>query len=113
MPAQWNLGLFLLPLAVVASVYISFLFAALLLPQLYLVPAQTLNYAPICIGAITIVSVVGRIFPKQGGRHWFKGPIKTITDEELSARVEREGRASVDEGQAAMLNTSYVGRKVD
>lgn len=76
--------------------------------------AQTLNYAPICIGAITIVSVVGWIFPKWGGRHWFKGPIKTITDEDLrSARVEREGRASVDEGQAAMSNTTYGGRKVD
>ena len=97
-----------------ASVYISFLFVVLLLPQLYPVTAQTLNYAPICIGAITIVSVVGWIFPKWGGRHWFKGPIKTITDEELrSARVEREGRTSVDEGQATMLNASYGGRKVE
>jgi amino acid transporter len=113
-PAKWNLGRFSLPLAVVSSIYISFLFAVLLLPQLYPVTAQTLNYAPICIGVITIVSVVGWIFPRWGGKHWFKGPIKTITDEELrSARVEREGRASVDEGQAAMLNASYGGRKVE
>jgi hypothetical protein len=53
----------------VASVYISFLFAVLLLPRLYPVTAQTLNYAPICIGAITIVSVVGWAFPKWGARH--------------------------------------------
>jgi hypothetical protein len=33
-PAKWNLGWFSLPLAVVASVYISFFFAALLLQQL-------------------------------------------------------------------------------
>lgn len=89
----------MLPLAVVASTCISFLFAVLLLPQLYLVTTQTLNYAPIFIGAITIVSIAGWIFPKRGGRYWFKAPIKTITDEELrTARVEREGRASVDEG---------------
>jgi hypothetical protein len=31
-PAKWNLGRFLLPFAVVASVYISFLFTVLLLP---------------------------------------------------------------------------------
>jgi hypothetical protein len=71
------------------------------------VTAQTLNYALICIGAITIVSGAGWIFSQWSGRHWFKGPIKTITDEELrSARVEREGRVSVDEGRTAMLNTS-------
>jgi len=65
-PAKWNLGQFLLPFAVVASVYISFLFAVLLLPQLYPVMAQTLNYAPICIGAITIVSVVGSFLSGAG-----------------------------------------------
>jgi hypothetical protein len=75
--------------------------------------AQTLNYAPICIGAITIVSVVGGIFPKWGRRHWFKGPIKTITDEELrSAGAEREGRVS-EEDRTAMLNTRYGDGKVD
>jgi hypothetical protein len=38
-PANWNLGRSSLPLAVVASVHISFLFVVLLLPQLYLVTA--------------------------------------------------------------------------
>ena len=60
MPAKWNLGWFLLPSAVVASVYISFLFAVLLLPQIYPVTAQTLNHALICIGAITIARRWGR-----------------------------------------------------
>jgi hypothetical protein len=66
-PAQWNLGRFSLPLAIVASAYISFLFAVWSLPPLYPVTAQMLNYAPICIGAITIISVVGWIFPQRGG----------------------------------------------
>ena len=74
MPAKWNLGWFLLPSAVVASVYISFLFAALLLPQLYLVPAQTLNYAPICIGAITIVSCGGLDLSQVGRETLVQGP---------------------------------------
>jgi len=80
----------------VAGIYILFLFVVLLLPQLYPVTAvsvqirpgsyyivltrqTTLNYAPICIGIVTIVSLVGWVLPfGLGGRYWFKGPKKTI-----------------------------------
>ncbi|KAI1615021.1 amino acid or gaba permease [Exophiala viscosa] len=83
-PAKWNLGKFSAPLATIASLYIMFLFIVLLLPQLYPVTSETLNYAPICIGIITIVSLGGWFFPKWGAMYWFKGPIKTITEAELS-----------------------------
>ncbi len=37
------------------------------------------------IGGITIISVIGWIFPfGLGGKHWFHGPQKTISDEELN-----------------------------
>ncbi|OCT50865.1 Thiamine transporter thi9 [Cladophialophora carrionii] len=109
-PAKWNLGRFSLPLAIVASAYILFLFAVLLLPQLYPVDADTLNYAPICIGIITIISLVGWFFPKWGGRHWFVGPVKTITEEELrNARVQG-GAATLEEGDA-LANIEYGHRK--
>lgn len=49
-PAKWNLGRYSLPMAVIASGYICFLFVVLILPQLYPVTSETLNYAPICIG---------------------------------------------------------------
>jgi hypothetical protein len=46
---------------------------------------QTLNYAPICIGIVTIVSLVGWILPfGLGGRYWFTGPKKTIEEAELN-----------------------------
>jgi hypothetical protein len=49
---------------------------------------QTLNYAPIMIGGITIISVGGWFFPKWGGRHWFKGPQRTISEETVArARI--------------------------
>ena len=44
----------------------------------------TLNYAPIMIGGISIISLLGWCLPKWGGRHWFKGPQKTITEEEIN-----------------------------
>ena len=109
-PAKWNLGKFSLPLAIVATCYILFLFAVLLLPQLYPVDANTLNYAPICIGIITIISLGAWFFPRWGAMNWFQGPIKTITELELrNARVEG-GVATVEEGDT-MTNVHYGHRK--
>jgi amino acid transporter len=109
-PAKWNLGKFSAPLAAIATLYISFLFVVLLLPQLYPVDSETLNYAPICIGIISIVSLGGWFFPRWGGRHWFEGPIKTITEAELrNARVEG-GVATVEEGDA-LDNMRFGHRK--
>lgn len=109
-PAKWNLGKFSLPLAVISTLYILFLVAALVLPQLYPVDSQTLNYAPICIGIVSFISLVGWFFPKWGGRHWFEGPIKTITEQELlNARVEG-GVATMEEGDA-MQNIRFGHRK--
>jgi len=88
-PAKWNLGKFSPILGLIASLYIMFLFCVLLLPQLYPVTAQTLNYAPICIGIITGVSLVGWVFPfGYGGMYWFTGPKKTIA--EIDARLAEE-----------------------
>jgi amino acid transporter len=83
-PAKWNLGRWTIPCAGVSSLYISFLIVVLLLPQLYPVTGETLNYAPIMIGAISLISLVGWILPwGLGGRSWFKGPQRTITEEEV------------------------------
>lgn len=99
-PAKWNLGKFSPIIAAISSVWICYLFAVLLLPQVYPVtgvscyplmfPAmtniqvqKTLNYAPVMIGSITLISLIGWVFPfGLGGRYWFKGPQKTITESE-------------------------------
>lgn len=42
-----------------------------------------MNYAPICIGIVTIVSLVGWVLPfGLGARYWFKGPRRTIEEED-------------------------------
>jgi hypothetical protein len=110
-PAKWNLGKFSLPLSIVATLYIVFLFSVLILPQLYPVTAETLNYAPICVGIVTLLSLGGWFLPVVGGRHWFQGPKKTITEEELrNARVE-VGEETVLEPDA-VANLQYGDRKM-
>ncbi|KAI7313056.1 hypothetical protein KC315_g11791, partial [Hortaea werneckii] len=83
-PAKWNLGAWSIPVSIIASLYIAFLFVVLMLPQLYPVNAQTLNYAPIVIGGITAIALGGWFLPFPfGARHWFEGPKRTITEVEL------------------------------
>ena len=44
---------------------------------------ETLNYAPICIGIVTVISLVGWILPFGfGGRYWFSGPKRTVEEED-------------------------------
>lgn len=78
-PAPWNLGLLSLPIGCFSILWITFLSIILLLPQVFPVTLQTLNYSPICLVIVTSVSVIGWVLPfGWGGRHWFKGPTNTI-----------------------------------
>ena len=88
-PTKWHLGRFSIPYTIIGGTYISFLFVVLCLPQVYPVTALILNYAPIMIGGVTILTFVGWIFPfGLGGRYWFHGPLRTISEQEISkARV--------------------------
>ena len=81
---RWSLGRFSTPCSIIAGLYISFLFVVLCLPQVYPVTAQTLNYAPVMIGGVTILTIVGWIMPfGLGGRYWFQGPKRTISQSEV------------------------------
>lgn len=83
-PAKWNLGRASGVVAAISSVWICYLFVVLLLPQVYPVSGTTLNYAPVMIGFITLVSLVGWVLPfNLGGKYWFKGPQKTIGEDVL------------------------------
>jgi len=91
-PAKWNLGRWTIPCAVVSGCYISFLCVVLLLPQIYPVTGQTLNYAPIMIGGISLVSLLKWVLPfGYGGISWFKGPQRTISEEDVAAGVVIDG----------------------
>lgn len=89
-PATWNLGRYSALCALISSLWIGFLVIILLLPQVFPVTAQTLNYAPIMIGAITLLSFGGWVLPfGYGGMSWFEGPQRTINEEDLvGATVE-------------------------
>ena len=37
-----------------------------------------MNYSIVVLGGIMLFSIIYYYFPKYGGVHWFKGPIRTI-----------------------------------
>lgn len=83
-PARYNLGRWSTAIGTVSCLYIMFQFAVLLLPQEYPVSAETLNYAPICIGIVSVVSLAGWWLPcGLGGRYWFTGPKRTVEEEDV------------------------------
>jgi amino acid transporter len=88
-PTKWHLVRFSVPRTIIGGTYTSFLFVVLCLLQVYLMTALTLNYAPIMIGGVTILTVVVWIFPfVLGGRYWFHGLLRTISEQKISkARV--------------------------
>ncbi|KAL9583699.1 MAG: hypothetical protein Q9203_004967 [Teloschistes exilis] len=85
-PARWNLGSLSLPVGCFTILWSTFLSIVLLLPQVFPVTRETLNYSPICLGIVTCVSMMGWFLPfGWGGRHWFKGPNKTVSPAQAQA----------------------------
>jgi hypothetical protein len=64
------------------------------------------------LGIISIVSIGGWVFPfGLGGMHWFDGPTKTITEEEVgNGRIKGDREATIDE-DAAVRNASFGHQK--
>ncbi|KAF7549496.1 hypothetical protein G7046_g8330 [Stylonectria norvegica] len=90
-PAKWNLGKASPIIAVISSVWICYLFVILLLPQVYPVNGSTLNYAPVMIGTVTLISLLGWVLPfGLGGKYWFKGPQQTIAEAEIDVLEARK-----------------------
>ena len=74
-PGPFNLGrygIFVGWVAVLWVITISILFS---LPVAYPVTGETLNYTPVAVGGLLILTVSSWILR---ARHWFKGPITNI-----------------------------------
>eukprot|EP00667_Euglena_gracilis_P002901 EG_transcript_2908 len=69
-PAEFNLGRWSTPCGIVACLWASFTTVVLCLPTEYPINAETLNYAPVMLGGVVILSWIAWFV---SARHWFKG----------------------------------------
>lgn len=83
--AEYSLGRYSRPIGFAMVIWIAFLFVVFCLPQRYPVTSQTLNYAPVMIGAISLLSIVAWVLPVIGGMHWYHGPVSTYSADQIAA----------------------------
>eukprot|EP00668_Euglena_longa_P002926 GGOE01003421.1.p1 GENE.GGOE01003421.1~~GGOE01003421.1.p1 ORF type:complete len:593 (-),score=64.47 GGOE01003421.1:463-2208(-) len=69
-PAEFNLGRWSVPCGIVSVVWSSFVLVILCLPQEYPITGDTLNYAPVMLGAMLLGSWAVWLL---SARKWFKG----------------------------------------
>ncbi|KAI0048204.1 APC amino acid permease [Auriscalpium vulgare] len=87
----FKLGIFGLPVAVVAVSWMTFMSIVLLFPTAPHPTSQTMNYSVVVVFGVIFLSSVYYFFPKYGGIHWFKGPVVTVEDEGVDSEDQRSG----------------------
>ncbi|XP_028092986.1 amino-acid permease BAT1 homolog isoform X1 [Camellia sinensis] len=76
-PGPFNLGRYGVLVGWIAVLWVATISVLFSLPVSYPITDQTLNYTPVAVGGLLILTVASWIF---SARHWFKGPITNIDD---------------------------------
>ncbi|XP_071926831.1 amino-acid permease BAT1 homolog isoform X4 [Coffea arabica] len=76
-PGPFNLGSFGVLVGWIAVLWVATISVLFSLPVAYPVTDQTLNYTPVAVGGLVILTVTAWVF---SARYWFKGPITNIDD---------------------------------
>lgn len=74
-PGPFNLGRFGVLVGWIAVLWVATITVLFSLPVQYPITKDTLNYTPVAVGGVFILTVSWWIL---GARHWFKGPITNI-----------------------------------
>ncbi|KAJ7058137.1 amino acid/polyamine transporter I [Mycena amicta] len=77
-PGPFSLGVFSLPVAIVAVLFMFFFGIVFLFPTTPQTNVASMNYTTVVLGGVMILSVLWYYAPIVGGVHWFKGPIANI-----------------------------------
>lgn len=83
----FHLGSFSTPIGIVAFVYLCFACVIFMLPYLYPVTAENLNYAPVTVGAVLVISITWWVL---GANKWFTGPRRNTDSDEEEVEVVDE-----------------------
>ncbi|KAI8023114.1 hypothetical protein LOK49_LG03G00866 [Camellia lanceoleosa] len=74
-PGPFNLGHFGILVGWIAVLWVATISVLFSLPVAYPITEQTLNYTPVAVGGLLILTISSWIL---SARHWFKGPITNI-----------------------------------
>ncbi|KAI0321889.1 APC amino acid permease [Amylostereum chailletii] len=73
----FSLGVFSLPCAVIAVLWMTFTSIVFLFPTTKETDGRDMNYTVVVLGGTLLLSLAWYYCPKYGGVHWFRGPVAT------------------------------------
>ncbi|ETW76157.1 amino acid transporter [Heterobasidion irregulare TC 32-1] len=76
----FHLGVFSLPVAIVAVLWLVFNLVIIIFPTTPAPTAAEMNYTVAIWGGTIAISLVYYYFPRYGGRSWFRGPVSTLQE---------------------------------
>ncbi|KAI8573017.1 hypothetical protein RHMOL_Rhmol01G0246500 [Rhododendron molle] len=76
-PGPFNLGRYGVLIGWIAVLWVATISVLFSLPVSYPITDQTINYTPVAVGGLLLLTVSSWIF---SARHWFKGPITNINN---------------------------------
>ncbi|KAK4779475.1 hypothetical protein SAY87_015581 [Trapa incisa] len=74
-PGPFNLGRFGILVGWIAVIWVATISVLFSLPVAYPITRENLNYTPVAVGGLLILTVSSWVF---SARHWFKGPITNV-----------------------------------
>lgn len=74
-PGPFNLGRYGIVVGWIAVIWVAIISVLFSLPVAYPITIETLNYTPVAVGGLFILTVSSWIL---GARYWFRGPITNI-----------------------------------
>ncbi|KAJ6476235.1 amino acid/polyamine transporter I [Mycena sanguinolenta] len=89
-PGPFSLGVFSLPVAAIAVLFMLFLGIAFLFPTTPQTDVGDMNYTIVVMGGVMLLSLVGYFMPVVGGKYWFKGPVANIVLAEADNDSQQE-----------------------
>ncbi|QRV99700.1 amino acid permease [Ceratobasidium sp. AG-Ba] len=89
-PGPFSLGVFSLPIRIVAVLFIAFMNVVFLFPASPGPEPTNMNYAIVVLGGVAAGCLAWYWWPKHGAVHWFEGPKRTIEDQVQDVKAESE-----------------------
>ncbi|TFY62224.1 hypothetical protein EVG20_g6781 [Dentipellis fragilis] len=100
----FHLGIFSLPVAVIAVAFMSFMIIIFTFPTTPNPTTEDMNYTVVVSGGVMILSLAYYFFPKYGGRYWFQGPIRTVEDDLDAGSAARGDKDSLDSDGVVLVD---------
>ncbi|KAN0079997.1 Amino acid permease domain containing protein [Tylopilus felleus] len=106
-PGPFNLGIFSLPVAIVAVSFMAFVNVVFFFPATPQTSTSNMNYT-VVLGGVLVLSLVWYYFPVYGGVHWFTGPVPNVDSGHTTEGASNHS-SSEDRKAGAVVQEKPVG----